>query len=213
MISALVPVKAPATAKSRLVPPLGRELAQRLALAMMEDVIEALCHVPELARVVVVTPDADVARAAVEAGAEVLQRPDPGLNEAIEAGASELAREPGDGVLVVLGDVAAAQPADLARLLAANTGHGVVLAPSSDGGTSALLRVPHDVIPACFGPDSAARHREAASRAGVPCCELVLPSLSLDVDVHEDLQRLVERGPIGRRTRAALERTLEGSQA
>ena len=166
MISALVPVKAPARAKSRLVPHLGREMAQRLALAMMGDVVEALLGVRGLARVVVVTPDPEVARAAEEA---------------------------------------AAQASDLEKLLAAPEEPCVVLAPSSDGGTSALLRVPHDAIPAHFGPDSAKRHREAAARAGVPYRELPLPSLAVDVDVREDLEALLRMAPIGRRTRALLD--------
>ena len=51
----------------------------------------AMCGVPGIARVAVVTPDVDVAKAAQSAGAEVLLRADPGLNPAIENAAAELA--------------------------------------------------------------------------------------------------------------------------
>lgn len=203
MIAALVPVKALHDAKSRLAPG-GRAGSERLALAMMADVIEALRAVPALARVAVVTPDPAVARAAGQAGAEALLRDDPGLNAAIEAASRELAPAPGDAVLVVLGDVAAADPRELARLVAEAPARGAALAPSRDGGSSALLRRPCDVLPACFGADSAKRHREAAAAAGVTLCELALPSLAIDVDVASDAREILALPSLGRRTRQVI---------
>jgi 2-phospho-L-lactate guanylyltransferase len=205
VIAAVVPVKALAASKSRLFPDLERGAIEQLSLAMMGDVVEALTRVRGIARVVVVTPDAAVATAAEGAGATALLRPDPGLNEAIEAAAAEVAARPSDGVLVVLGDVPALVASEVETLLSALEGPGVALAPSSDGGTSALLRVPRDAIPARFGPDSAKRHREAAERAGVVYRELPLPSLAIDVDVREDVDALLRSDTVGRRTREVLE--------
>ena len=108
-------------------------------------------------------------------------------------------------MLVVLGDVAAADPRELAQLLDAAPARGVALAPSRDGGTSALLRRPRDVIPACFGRDSAKRHREAAAAAGAALVELVLPSLAIDVDRAEDARAILAVPSLGARTRALLE--------
>jgi 2-phospho-L-lactate guanylyltransferase len=204
MIAALVPVKALAASKSRLFPQLERAALARLSVAMMADVIAALQRVPRLARAAVVTPDAEVARAARAAGAEALLRPDPGLNEAIENAGAELAPAAGDGLLVVLGDVPALTPEDLETLLEAVEAPGAALAPSSDGGTSALLRSPRDVIPARFGPDSAKRHREEAERAGVACRRMALPSLAIDVDTPPDLEEIQRTGTLGARTRALL---------
>ena len=205
MISAVVPVKSLAASKSRLIPRLGRAAAERLAVAMLGDVVEALRGVRGLARVVVATPDADVAHAAREAGAETLLRPDPGLNEAIEAAGAELAPGPEDGRLVVLGDVAGARPEELEALLHALDGPGVALAPSRDGGTSALLRIPRGAIPAGFGPGSAKVHRDLAARAGVAFRELALPSLAIDVDAPDDLAALRRAGTAGPRTRRLLD--------
>jgi 2-phospho-L-lactate guanylyltransferase len=204
VIAAVVPARALSDAKSRLRRGLPQAAVERLCLAMLGDVVEALARVPGIARVVVVTPDAALAAAARAAGAEAWLRPDPGLNAAIEAAAARAAPGPEDGVLVVLGDVAGARPEELARLLAALPGRGVALAPSRDGGTCALLRVPRDVIAAGFGPDSARVHRERAARAGVACVELALPSLAIDVDEPEDLAALQASGGGGARTRALL---------
>ncbi len=204
MTAAVVPVKALAASKSRLALRGGREAVRQLSLAMMADIIEALRAVRDLERVAVVTSDPEVADAATQAGAEALLRDDPGLNASIEAAAAEVAAGPAAGVLVVLGDVPALASADVLRLLEAGREGGVVLAPSRDGGTSALLRVPRDVIPARFGPDSAKRHREEAQRAGVRFQELRLPSLAIDVDVAEDADAILACASLGHRTRAAL---------
>ena len=203
MIAAVVPVKALAGSKTRLAGG-DRRAIEQLSLAMMGDVVDALLLVPALDRVVVVTPDEEVAREARSAGAEALLRDDPGLNAAIEAAAALVAPGPGDGVLVVLGDVAAASSDELSQLVASLEGSGVALAPSRDGGTSALLRIPRDAIPACFGADSAKRHRDEAARAGVPYRELLLPSLAIDVDVAEDARAILACETLGPRTRRAL---------
>ena len=115
-----------------------------------------------------------------------------------------------DGSLVVLGDVAGVCVRDIDRLLSSLTGRGVALAPSNDGGTSALLRVPRDVIEAGFGPASARVHRELAQRAGVPYHELVLASLAIDIDRPEDLEAFLGSQAFGERTRALLRELLAG---
>jgi 2-phospho-L-lactate guanylyltransferase len=204
MIAALVPVKALPAAKSRLLPYLGADAARRLSIAMLGDVLEALARVPSLARVAVVTPDTTVAQAARDAGAEALLQPDPGLNPAVESAGALLAPGPEDGLLVVLGDVAGVSDAEIETLIGALSGRGVALAPSRDGGTSALLRIPRDVIPAGFGPGSAKVHRDLAERAGVPFHEVALPSLAIDVDEPADLEALRRGASAGPRTRALL---------
>jgi 2-phospho-L-lactate guanylyltransferase len=211
VIAALVPVKALAASKSRLAGGDRGEI-EALSLAMLHDVVAALLRVPELSRVAVVTPDAAVAEAARAAGAEALLRDDPGLNPAVEAASAQLAPGEDDGVLVVLGDVAAVDPRDVSQLVRATPRPGVGLAPSRDGGTSALLRIPRGAIPARFGPDSAKRHRSEAERAGVAYRELCLPSLAIDVDVADDARAILACTTLGPRTRAALLRLREAAR-
>jgi 2-phospho-L-lactate guanylyltransferase len=209
MIAALVPVKRLDAAKSRLRETLPGDALPRLARAMLEDLLEALLAVPELDVVAVVTEDPEAARVAETQGAEALLLSDAGLNPSLTAGAERLAGRGLDALLVVLGDVAGATPADLGALLAAGRplqSPWAVLAPSADGGTTALLRSPADAFPNAFGPDSAARHREAAQRAGVTLRELSLPSLRVDLDGAEDVDAFLASGTGGKRTRALLER-------
>ena len=208
MIGAVVPVKTLPFAKSRLLPWLARPLLERLSIAMLGDVLETLQRVQALDRIAVATPDPRLAEVARKAGAEVLCASVQGLNPAVEASCAILAPAPDDAALVVLGDVAGVQAADLEALLGALDGRGVALAPSSDGGTSALLRRPHDIIPARFGPDSARAHRGLAASAGVACEELALPSLAIDIDERADLEKFANSASAGRRTRALLRELL-----
>lgn len=207
MSVALVPVKSLAHAKSRLLPELARQQLEELSLAMLGDVLEALAATPSLREIAVVTPDPAVAAATQRAGARALLRDDPGLNASLDAAARQLELDE-EGLLVVLGDVAAALPRDLEALFDSARELGnpcAVLAASQDGGSSALLRVPHDALPSLFGPESARAHREAAKSAAVPFRELQLPSLALDLDRASDLEEFTKTASGGSRTRALLE--------
>jgi len=211
MSCAVVPVKELATSKSRLLLQLAAEEREELALAMLEDVLTALLATPALDRVAVASPDPSVAETAERLGAEVLGGPDEGLNPAIDAAAQKLELAPGEPYLVVLGDVAGAKPEDLQSLFdlldeARDDPHSpaAVLARSHDGGTSALLRAPHDAIPACFGRQSATRHRDAAKAAGVPLGEVDLPSLGIDLDQADDVELFLSGPGAGGNTRRVL---------
>lgn len=207
MIAAVVPVKRLDAAKSRLRPGVTGARLEQLTLAMLEDVVSALCAAPELGAVLVVTEDERVAEAARKAGARALVRTDDGLNTSLEAAGAALAREGATGLLVVLGDVPGICAADVrvvVQALASLGPRGVVLVPARDGGTAALLRAPHDVIPAAFGPESAGRHRALAAQHGVPLRELALAGLAIDLDRPADLGAFLAGPGAGPRTRALL---------
>jgi len=209
MNAALVPVTRLGEAKSRLAGALRGAERDALVLAMLRDVIGALRAAPEVERVVVVTPDAEVADAARGQGAEALLRDDPGLNPAVDAAGAALASEGAHTLLVVLGDVAGARAEEISALYAALAelgGRGAVLARSDDGGTAALLRAPPDAIASRFGPESARRHAEAAAQAGVPLRALRLASLAVDLDRPEDLEALRRGAAPAPHTRALLAR-------
>lgn len=207
MIAALVPLKRLDLAKSRLAAALGRDAARALALAMLDDVLAPLVASPRIAITAVVTEDEDAAAAARRAGARALVMSDLGLDACLDAAAAQLAAEGAQAVLIVLGDVAGIDAGDVNALLDAlhELGErGVVLAASDDGGTAALLRAPHDVIPSRFGGASAAAHRAAARMAGVPLREVARPGLSIDLDGPDDLAALRRLPGGARRTRALI---------
>jgi 2-phospho-L-lactate guanylyltransferase len=208
MTVALIPVKRLEESKSRLLPELPDARRQALTLAMLEDLVESLSQTRSIDRIAVTTPDPLVAERASAAGAEILMRDEPGLNAALEDGRERLKIDAADGFLIVLGDVAGARSIDFERLIEAGRADirpGVWLAPSSDGGTSALLQIPSNAIACSFGRNSAACHREAAAAAGVAYHEIELDSLLIDLDQPEDLEAFLKSDTGGRRTRALLE--------
>ena len=208
MLCRSVPVKTLPSSKSRLRPWLDDPSVERLSIAMLSDILETLQRVRAIDRIAVATPDPRIAEVAHKVGAEVLSTSVVGLNPSIEAACEVLAPTADDAALVVLGDVAGAQAADIEALLDAGARRGVALAPSNDGGTSALLRTPRDTIPAAFGPNSARAHRELAGSAGVSFEELALPSLAIDIDERADLEKFASSAFAGTRTRALLRELL-----
>ncbi len=211
MTIALIPVKRLEESKSRLLPQLAGDKREALTLAMLEDLIESLSKSTGIDRIAVTTPDPVVAEHAERAGAEILIREEPGLNAALEDGRERLHPGEDEGFMIVLGDVAGALPEDFSKLVdTAAQEVGVWLAPSSDGGTSALLQHPASAIPCRFGRDSAKRHREAADTAGIPFHEIELASLAIDLDQPEDLEAFLRTRSGGRRTRALLGTLLGG---
>lgn len=206
-VAAAVPVKRLTAAKSRLAAEIGDAATRRLVLAMLGDVLEGLRAAPTVTSLTVVTADAEAAELGRAFGAAILHREDEGPNAAVAAAQEVAAADGADALLVVLGDVPGAGPVEIAALAEALEGlggRGVVIAPSRDGGTSALLRAPPDAIPPRFGEASAAAHRALAKRAGVPLAECALPALAVDVDTLDDLRRLAEGPARAPRTRAWL---------
>lgn len=192
-VAAVVPFKRLTRAKRRLRSRYAPEEVEAIGRAMLMDVLGALSESKEVERVRVLTDDAAVADLALQAGASVrLRDPDPGLNPAIEAAGRELAADGFDAVLTALGDLPLLKPVDVDLVVAAGRDHEVVLVPSRDGGTALLYRRPPDRIPSRFGPDSAARHREAARECGVEAASVGLTDAArLDLDTPEDVEQLL----------------------
>jgi 2-phospho-L-lactate guanylyltransferase len=205
---AILPVKRFARAKQRLRTEVDGEARERLAAAMVADVLEVLARYPDLERVVVVTAEDAVAEAATAAGALVVPDPDEAGQSAAAALGVLVARDElaAQRVLLVPGDTPALAAGDLDALLA--RAEPVVIVPDRHGtGTNALLLRPPAAIAPAFGPGSRERHQTAAAAAGVDHAVVRLASLALDVDTPDDLAALRRSPDVGPRTAAVLAAT------
>ncbi len=194
MIAAIVPAKALDRAKGRLAALLSEAERRELSLAMLEDVLKTLQAVPGLDLIAVVSPDREVLVLARELGAEAIAEPASvrGINQALSHAVRALSERPIDALLVLLADVPAVAPADVASVLGAlPPSPGVVLCPSHDKGTSAMALRPPDAIPFRFGPHSFPAHKREAAARGIPAGVLRLPSLARDIDEPDDLRELL----------------------
>jgi 2-phospho-L-lactate guanylyltransferase len=194
-------VKSLDASKARLEPVLEPLERAALTLAMLEDVLDVTLAMAGW-RSWVVSPDEAVLEVSRARGAEILVEEEPPLDRAIEQAEAEATGRGADALAVLLPDTPLLTPAALTRAL--HTFGPVVLGPSADGrGTNLLLRRPPTAIPAAFGPDSAARHREAATAAGLPVAVVEDPAIAFDVDVPDDILGVL-RSPRPTRAREVL---------
>ena len=193
MVTVVIPF-AGAEGKTRLHP--SRRIRRALARAMFCDVLAACAAV---GRTRVVTPDAEAAAAALEAGAETVSDPGGGQGAAVQAALQGL--DPG-GILVVNADVPCAVPDDLRSLLAATPAGALALVEALDGTTNALSLPSADAFAPLYGPGSSDRFCAHAALLGIEAVSVALPNLADDVDTMDDLTRLQLRA--GPRTQACL---------
>jgi 2-phospho-L-lactate guanylyltransferase len=181
----VIPVKGTSHAKSRL------GASSELALAIAVDSVAAAVAVAD----VVVVTTADVAGEFAELGASVVSDPGGGLNAAVSAGISSVS---GGAVGVLLGDVPALQPAELADALELAAGHPLSFVPDAEGTGSVLIAAlsAGDHSPR-FGEGSRAAHVAAGY---VELSVSVESGLRRDVDTAAQLAAL--GGRVGPRTAA-----------
>jgi 2-phospho-L-lactate/phosphoenolpyruvate guanylyltransferase len=187
---AVVPVKDRASAKERLAPMLPPEVRQALALAMLEDVLEALSATPGIAGLLVVTVDPEARLMAARYGGRVIETgARDGHTGAVAAAARLLAAEGRSGMLTLPGDIPLVTPAEIAQLLGAHLpAPSFTIAPSHDEqGSNAIACSPPDAVPLRFGENSFYPHLRAAEACGIRPTVLHLPGIALDIDNPEDV--------------------------
>jgi 2-phospho-L-lactate guanylyltransferase len=130
----------------------------------------------------VVAGDDEVADWAEQRSIAVIGDPDEGLDGAAVAGVDWCRRREADWI-VLHADLPLLQRSDLESLIAALGTRGAVIAPSSDGGTSALGG--RAATPAAFSYGPASFHRHLARFSGVRV--VTRPGLLHDLDTPADL--------------------------
>ena len=194
-IAALLPVKSPARAKSRLAEGLGAEETSKVAEALLEDALSLVRSAPELDWWVV-SDDFDVLTRAQDSRTRTLKDHGEGLNEAVRRALPEIIASGAESILVIPCDVPLAWKGDLEDVLDTGATSDVVVVPSgADGGTNALFLTPPDILEPRFGAASLQAHIAAAERAKIRCSVLALPRLALDLDTIEDARELAARPP------------------
>lgn len=208
---ALVPVKTPGRAKTRLNPVLEQDECARLAMAMLRDVLDALTAARQIDAIAVVTDDAEVAEFAAVLGHRVMRDSAVDLCAALDSAAAELAAQGTRTVMIIPADMPTITSDDLDRLLERHEG-GVSISPAiRDGGTNALICSPPDAVAFCYGRDSARKHMLAAERNGINCNRLPVPAFFRDVDLPDDLAWLVSQQQ-GKHTLAFLQHSGIGAR-
>ena len=206
-IWAVVPVKETTAAKQRLARVLSAETRRSLALAMLEDVLDALAATEGLAGLLLVTEDEAAAQLGGTYGATITQAgARDGHTGAVTAAARMLAAR-GAAMLTVPGDIPLVTPNEIERVIAAHhVAPGFTIVPARDElGSNAILMEPADAVPLRFGENSFFPHLAAARACGLAPNVIPLPGIGLDIDAPEDLAAFL-KVPSRTRTRAVLNR-------
>lgn len=189
--TALVPVKALVTAKSRLVPDLPPNRREMLVLDMLHHVLRVLQDSKLFERVSVVSPDARVLEQARAWGARALIEERSGHNPALYAAALRERAGGATALLTISADLPLLTTQEIRNLLEQSRQYEVVLAASRDGaGTNAILVRPPLAVPYLFGPDSLQRYLEAARQRHLSHTIYGSTGLAFDIDTIVDLREL-----------------------
>lgn len=190
-IWAIVPVKPLRRGKSRLAGMLTEDQRTRLNRYLLEHILTVLNKVPEIEHTLVVSRDpAALALTREMGGRTVLEDGAPQFNTALKR-ATAVAKMHGAHAVLIL-------PADLPLITAANVkkllGRGkkppvVVIAPDRrENGTNGLFVNPAGLIEYGYGPGSNHCHAERAAEAGAHVEIVLSKTISLDLDLPEDLE-------------------------
>jgi 2-phospho-L-lactate guanylyltransferase len=210
-IWAVIPVKGGALAKQRLADALSPRLRKDLALAMFQDVLDAVAGVPELHGIAVVTADRSVAEIASRSGAEVWSEgAHDGHTGAVNAAARRLAAT-SSTMLTLPGDIPLVSVVDISGVLAAHLpAPAFTIVPAWDErGSNAVICSPADVVPLRFGPDSYFPHLAAARAVGLTPTVVRNGAIALDIDEPSDLQSFMSKRSATRSWKLLTERRAE----
>ena len=208
---AVVPVKELADAKQRLSSCLSPDERRALATVMLEDVLQAVNAVRELAGILVVTVDPVAASLAGRYGARIVtEGAREGHSGAVAAAARLLAREGQAGMMTMPGDIPRLSPAEIAATLAAHrAAPAFTIVPAHDDlGSNAIVCSPPDVVPLRFGENSFHPHLAAARDRGIDPLIVRQPGIAMDIDHPDDLVAFLTMSPpVRTRTLSFLEKS------
>jgi 2-phospho-L-lactate guanylyltransferase len=195
-IVAIVPIRSFRDGKTRLASAIEPADRERIVRSMFSAVIDAAEGSGVIERIVVVTPDEAIERAALHRGIEAVRQPAerPGLNAALDIGREHARSVDADGMLVLFGDLPLLEAEDVRSLVARDA--KVVIASDRHGsGTNALLlRFGGPEFAFHFGIDSRQKHFEEAERLGIDAVPFVSVGTAFDLDTIDDLEKLTLDG-------------------
>jgi 2-phospho-L-lactate guanylyltransferase len=200
----VVPVKPPATGKSRLAG-LGVDQRRELAEAFALDTAQAVLATPGVAAVLVVTDDVQLAFKMRDLGCEVM--PDGAtedLNATLVQAAAEVVRRwPGAVPVALCADLPGLRPDELTEVLDEVDGivaaGGTAFVRDRAGTGTTLYAAEAAVFAPSFGFNSAAMH----SAEGVVEVRAAAPSVRADIDDVADLEAALVAGVGPQTTRAS----------
>ena len=201
----VVPVKPFNEGKSRLSSCISPQQRRALNRELLTRTLAAINQAHLDAEILVVSRDKQALAAAESAGSHALAEtsepctnasaaPELQLNAALTQAAAYAAARGATKVLVLPTDMPNLTAEDVRSMASPSSRDPqIIIAPSRDGGTNALLLQPAQAIPFAFGCDSFQRHQRLAAEAGIPVQVVESPTLVFDIDLPDDYRLVFDR--------------------
>ena len=184
----VVPVKTLLKSKTRLSIVLDPLERRTFTLTMLEDVLKAVKS-SMVYQTVVISSDPTVEGLANNVGAAYLLERKQGLNQAIKQATEWCIQNNAESVLVLPADIPLIIPEDINQIVKLGSErNSVVISPSHNGGTNALLQKPPNLIPTYFGSRSFTKHLHKALTRGITAKVYRSQRVAMDIDSLEDLR-------------------------
>ena len=188
-LSAIVPVKRFANAKSRLA--LDSERREDLCRLMLREILRTLSESSRIDEIVVVSADEEAHRIAGEFGAvRITEDGENGVNSAVSRADKYLLESGRAASLVLPQDIPFVKAQDIDFLLnfQAPPRFSLIVPSRRFDGTNALVRMPVDLMETHYDEDSYRIHL-STGRARTPNTSLVfIRRIMMDIDSMADLQ-------------------------
>ena len=201
-IWAVIPVKEFSGAKQRLSSLLTDTERQKLAEAMLQDVLEAVTGARDIAGIVLVTLDPFATALGKSIGAQILtDGARDGHTGAVTAAARRLVMEGIDAMLTMPGDIPRVTSTEIQAAIAAHSpaAPSFTIVPAHDEkGSNCIIMTPPDAVPLRFGEDSYFPHLKAARMLDIEPTIVRLPGIGMDIDHPEDLAQFARMQPPAR---------------
>ena len=187
----VIPAKPFSAAKSRLAGVLSATQRAELSAYLLTRTLQIATAANCFAGVVVVSRDPAALALARQFGALPLLETVPNLNAALSQARAWVEAAGADAMLIAPADLPGVRAEDLRLLVAAFDAEGeVVIAPSRDGGTNALLLALPARFDFAFGRDSYRQHCLSAVEAGCIVRTVCTETLHFDLDAPADWAEL-----------------------
>lgn len=187
----VAPVKPFAEGKSRLATVLSWQQRRGLNHYLFHNLLALVQAAQVFTGVIVVGRDPQVVAEVTWERVFFEQEEKQSLNEALEQGRRRALLQGAEAILILPADLPLLTVGDITQLYKlGRTQPSMVIAPSHDGGTNALLLHPPQMIPFAFGEQSFTRHCTLAEKVRLPYHIYESPSLSFDLDWPKDLAQL-----------------------
>lgn len=197
----IVPAKPFHAAKSRLAAVLAAPARAALSANLLARTLQIAGDAALFEQIVVVSRDAEALALATVYSAVGLPERTAELNAALQQACTWVSAQGATHALLLPADLPYLTVADLQLLAAPQAGdhaeHSVVIAPSRDGGTNALLLGLPARFEFAFGAQSFWLHQRRALAVGCSVRVVETPALAFDLDSPADLAELMAGAPAG----------------